>query len=76
MTQQTYIKTGDQPNLNCSANAVQQSTMQWTILEPNPCARRPCKNGGTCKATWNGKFDCECQKKWTGKTCGGSDLSH
>lgn len=36
---------------------------------PDPCARNPCLNGGSCVADYRGSFKCECMPSYIGSRC-------
>ena len=33
------------------------------------CAPNPCLNGGTCKITEDGNYECKCSEGWEGENC-------
>ncbi|KAF5307382.1 hypothetical protein FQR65_LT07099 [Abscondita terminalis] len=40
------------------------------VLTPlGPCGSQPCLNGGTCKETVMGGFECQCHTRFTGSLC-------
>ena len=43
----------------------------------DPCQPNPCLNGGTCKASNDGKsFTCQCKPGWSGNKCQTSKSNH
>ena len=48
---------------------LQMKTIRNIVLLDQPCAAKPCLNGGTCKKVDAKKFTCTCLPGYSGDRC-------